>query len=439
MEEFTLDELRERFLRRLGSWRRKLLLQEMKHLMPEALLLGTAAALTLPIFSDTFSPMGTTGIAAGIVVFLPLAGALHRYGSSARCAREFDRRTKCNTRVLNAHELLCRGSESEFALFAVADGCAALETERRQSRPAGCSRRAHLRRTLCAGILLVAGGAAVLTGRRAEQSTGPAQADAIRSSYAQNPYLLPAVTPRPERPAHEFPLSGGENSGTVRQQHSLETPRRNAESSNQRRGSENNDATPAGRPGETGRKSPDEASAVEKESSGESGNAERIPIAAAPAEPVPTSALPAVTRSSGSGERSRRSSRKRPKRRNPESALGNAQPMLADNAPPAGRELGEKEGDGEPDNGRGGPTGEKKARGSAAMLPVEPQPDTVDGTLAPGEDVRLTEHLPPPERTPFRNTAATTVTTGGTEPVAVTEIMSLAVRKEIIRLRRTKP
>ncbi len=438
MEEFTPDKLRKCFLHRLSSWRRKLLLQEVKHLMPESLLLGTAAALAVPIFSDTVSPIGMAGIAVGIAVFLPLAGALRKYGSSAHCAREFDRRAKCNTRVLNAHELLCRGSESEFALFAVADGCTALETELRQSRPA-YGRRTHLRRAVCAGILLVAGGAAILTGRRTEQSTCPAQADAIRSSYEQNSYHLPAVTPRPERPAYEFPLPGGENSGTVRLQHTQETPHRNADSSNQRRGSENNDAASAGRPGETGRQSPDEASAVDRESSGESGNAERVPIAAAPAEPVPTSALSAVTRSTGSGERSRRSSRKRPKRRNPESALGNTQPMLADNASPAGRELGEKEGDGEPDNGRGGPTGEKKARGSAAMLPVEPQPDTVDGTLAPGEEIRLTEHLPPPERTPFLNTAAAIVTSGGTEPVATTEIMSLAIRKEIIRQRRTKP
>ena len=93
--------------------------------------------------------------------------------------------------------------------------------------------------------------------------------------------------------------------------------------------------------------------------------------------------------------RSRRT--RRPRRRDIGISRGALQPLGADNAPAAGRELAEsKDGEsGEPDNGRGGESDVKKSRGAAFALPVMPLPDNVTGRLGPGEDMTAVETASP--------------------------------------------
>ncbi len=438
MENYYSNELCTKFRRRLGAWQRQLLLREAGRLLPEAVLLGAATAVTLT-FAIPVAWISALGVAVAVALLIPVAFAFGRYGSHAHCAREFDRRMESNTRVLNAYEVLKHHNETAFALFAIADGCAALETKYRQSTRFR-DRRVHLRRTICAGVLLAAGIIAVLAGRGTEQfAAAPTEGGIILRPDGQESNRLKTASSRREQLEQQF-HTPGEAVGSIEREPISEIPIDDEERRRNQFSYSTNTNTPVtDKTGKTGTVPQEEQSIPGEESSGENGKSDHASSAATATEPVPTSALSAVEKSAGSNERSRRSNRKRPKRRNPESALGNSLPMLADNAPPAGRELGEKEGDGEPDNGRGGPTGEKKARGSAAMLPVEPQPDTVDGTLAPGEEIRLAEHLPPPERTPVRSSSVATVATGAVEPVAASEIMNLTTRKEIIRLRKIEP
>ena len=289
-------------------------------------------------------------------------------------------------------------------------------------------------------MLLAAGIIAVLAGRGTEQfAAAPTEGGIILRPDGQESNRLKTASSRREQLEQQF-HTPGEAVGSIEREPISEIPIDDEERRRNQFSYSTNTNTPVtDKTGKTGTVPQEEQSIPGEESSGENGKSDHASSAATATEPVPTSALSAVEKSAGSNERSRRSNRKRPKRRNPESAPGNSQPMLADNAPPAGRDLGAREGAGEPDNGRGGPTGEKKARGSAAMLPVEPQPDTVDGTLAPGEEIRLAEHLPPPERTPVRSSSVATVATGAVEPVAASEIMNLTTRKEIIRLRKIEP
>jgi|GEM_PF-5521790 hypothetical protein len=81
-----------------------------------------------------------------------------------------------------------------------------------------------------------------------------------------------------------------------------------------------------------------------------------------------------------------------------QNARGGLRPLLRDNAPPAGRELSDKDGHGDqPGDGRGGPSGHKKARGTASWLPVVPIPDQVGGKLSSGRDIEIKEKVPPRE------------------------------------------
>ena len=90
----------------------------------------------------------------------------------------------------------------------------------------------------------------------------------------------------------------------------------------------------------------------------------------------------------GSSSHSAGERRKKEVNRKKAETRGGFQPLPPDNAPQAGRKLadGDEQGN-DPGSGRGGETGAKKSRGTAAMLPVIPQPDTVPGRLGSGEDI----------------------------------------------------
>lgn len=105
------------------------------------------------------------------------------------------------------------------------------------------------------------------------------------------------------------------------------------------------------------------------------------------------SRMNAAAGSSGDGRfRNERKRQKKSVRKKMQESRGGVQPLLPDRNPPAGRELSEKEGQGDhPGDGRGGDTGAKKSRGAAAFLPVTPQPDTVAGRLGNGEDLTSAE------------------------------------------------
>lgn len=103
---------------------------------------------------------------------------------------------------------------------------------------------------------------------------------------------------------------------------------------------------------------------------------------------------------------------------------GGFHPLLPDTAPPAGRELAEKDEHGDrPGDGRGGDTGNKKSRGAAASLPVTPQPDTVAGRLGSGEDAVSTDPAVPgrggPGGGPIASGARETASSPPTAPSAV--------------------
>lgn len=91
------------------------------------------------------------------------------------------------------------------------------------------------------------------------------------------------------------------------------------------------------------------------------------------------------------GSAAGRRDRRREKREKPpaDTDAGGYRALLAEAQTPAGRELAEKDEHGDrPGEGRGGETGDKKSRGTAAALPVIPLPDNVTGRLGAGTDLR---------------------------------------------------
>ena len=96
MENYYSNELCTKFRRRLGAWQRQLLLREAGRLLPEAVLLGAATAVTLT-FAIPVAWISALGVAVAVALLIPVAFAFGRYGSHAHCAREFDRRMESNT------------------------------------------------------------------------------------------------------------------------------------------------------------------------------------------------------------------------------------------------------------------------------------------------------------------------------------------------------
>lgn len=432
----TKDPLQHRFQTRLKSYQRKSLGREILHRMPESLLLG--AAVIVPLFFLISLPWpATMGIALIAMVAAGLGPALRRYGSTARCAREFDRRAGTNTRVLNACELLQHGRSSEFARFAIADGCEALLSETADADAALHDPLTRRRRIFCAVILFVSG---ILCGLLLlpENKLGGGNATLRSHSRATEAAIRNRLRPLPPK-QKGLQANGAANDATrstgLRSLQSTEREfalqKENRNSGARRESTMLRSGTPEGETPQEPRDSPGEKAA-------EIGSSSHSSESTTATNPLPAAIRSSFAKSIGRGERSRRAGRKRSLRLNPEAAQGGAQPMLSDNAPPAGRELGEKEGDGDPDNGRSGPNGEKKSRGSAAMLPVIPQQDTVNGTLSPGAEIRSKESIPPTEAAENRK-CPTSVATNGVEPLRTPEIMSLTVRKEIARFRRTEP
>ena len=432
MVQPTADPLARRFQLGLAARRRRWLGRELLGRAPEALLFGAAAALAL---HGTIRPPWpvTVGIALAVTALGSLAPALRRYGSTVRCAREFDRRAGTNTRVLNACELLQHHQDSAFARWAIADGCAALTEGEAAADAVSRDLRRSWRRGVGAGLLLLAG----ILGGLFNPLSGISDREAVLPPPA--PVREAAATPRvqPRPPDRTGPRHAGRTVDEPRiARATVSRPSgRELSAPPDHRNAGVQAAAATQHPGTPDGETPPESS---ESAAGETAAANRTDHAAekfTPMNPVPATVRSSPAKSIGRGERSRRAGRKRSLRLNPEAAQSGAQPLLADKAPPAGRELGEKEGDGDPGNGRGGPTGEKKARGTAAMLPVQPQPDTVNGTLSPGAEIRSWESIPPagPDRSWSR---PATVAAGGVEPLNPPEIIPFAVRKEIARFGR---
>ncbi len=108
------------------------------------------------------------------------------------------------------------------------------------------------------------------------------------------------------------------------------------------------------------------------------------------------SQLPAPGASALNMERADSNTETRRKKREPDRVQAGLNLSKLDSAPPAGRDESKENGEGDrPGEGRGGPSGAKKARGTAAFLPLIPEPDAVSGMLSYGPDILRREKAPP--------------------------------------------
>ncbi|MEI8245436.1 MAG: hypothetical protein WCI51_06365 [Lentisphaerota bacterium] len=77
------------------------------------------------------------------------------------------------------------------------------------------------------------------------------------------------------------------------------------------------------------------------------------------------------------------------------SSRGGIKPLSPDSSEKPGRELGKNDPKGnKPGTARGGPTGDKKSRGTASLISGATLPDVVSGKLSKGFDITNLEHIP---------------------------------------------
>ncbi|OQA79604.1 MAG: hypothetical protein BWY31_04226 [Lentisphaerae bacterium ADurb.Bin242] len=386
--------LRAELSTRLRGLQRILLL---KHLVHAALdsLPAAAAVFAISRIGLRFSWLSATEAALAAAAILVIVRLACGYPDLRQCARRFDSFFGTNSRVTNARELAEKGNDSEFALYAIADGIAVLSDEAYAGRvPA---EKFQIRWKLY-GLPLLAAALAffVHLGPKAETSAKPGGGTASEMTGAVAGTRPETEQKKPPAPllsakAGSNTLSAGE-SGTAVKGNAW---RRNSrgQMSSRHGGSGNAGADepfhPSSAPSEnrTGEESGRNNGAPSGKARAESSSAEAESWAES--EPAATPANLLTGKHGAEYDRKQPLRRQKQVRHNSETALNGAQPLLADNAPPAGRELGEKDGEGDRSDGRGGPNGEKKSRGTASMLPTVPLLDMVTGLLAPGEEVSI--------------------------------------------------
>ncbi len=394
-EEISVAVLRAELNARLRGMQRALVLKHLWRGLLESVpisasvLIVSLIGLRLPLLSALEISLA----AAAIWVLVRLSIG---YPDLLFSARRFDLHFGTNSRVTNAWELAEKNADSEFALYAIRDGIAVLSgknfSERFSVEKPDFSWKLFLL-PLLGGVL--AFGIRFWPGNNGFVKPGGNGSD-VRGVAA--PAGAATETAQP-RQAASIPETGNE---TLSAEETGKDSKGNAWKRNSpglaffRRGGNGNAGTDelsasSSKPSE--KKTGDDSSRSSEPSTGKAGSDQSSAEADAWSESeAARSPAQVLTGKHGTGfDKKPQAKRQKQVRHNSESALNGAQPLLADNSPPASRELGEgeKEGDGDKNTGRGGPNGEKKSRGTASMLPTVPLPDLINGMLAPGEEISL--------------------------------------------------
>lgn len=394
--------IRIEFQERLASFRRRVFLHRFPGAAIQALCLTLAAAVVFAA-AVRFAFAGWS-----IFGFLPLFWAgllvffwLRRRPSLSAAARLFDQLADNRSAAVNALELIRRDAEGVFADYAVAYGLSTLKMwngELPGKRLRWKSGAGFLAATLLILFLpLPSGGGAtgIVENKHAVigRNSGSTPPDIIFRPSA--PAAREARTPSLRNSREALPDSGKQE-GEAGTSSAAADENRSGASAGTREG------RGGGSPG-NGKPEPGEPSGgpeVRRDTAGtREENAAGGLAGSSGAGGEDDGGLRTEMQAGASGgnrvESGRERSRKEVRRKDQE-ARGGLQPLLPDNAPPAGRELSEKDGKGDrPGDGRGGETGAKKSRGAAAALPVIPLPDTVTGRLGTGEDITSVELAPP--------------------------------------------
>lgn len=120
------------------------------------------------------------------------------------------------------------------------------------------------------------------------------------------------------------------------------------------------------------------------------------------------------------------------------SSRGGVKPLPADNGVKPGRELGKDQKGDKPSEGRGGPTGEKKSRGTASLIAGVSLPDVVVGKLSKGFDITNLEHIPalrePAESVVFPPPQVAAVEEPVVHPVEISPELRTPVKNYLLKL-----
>ncbi len=411
------------FFRRLRPLQRKLAVQRFGFVVITVL----PAAVVAGVFCRWSMMMPWISAAGTFLIFLAAGSGvlfLRRFPRRKECVRCFDAAFGTNSRAVNALEVIETGKDSLFAAYTIAEGIRSLAAFR--TLP---DRRPYRKRRLAGWYMamLLTGSAMCLWQPSASGNPGPEAGGAAvtAAALAAADEIRPDANRPGEAPEPELAVGAAGNSPVPAAAGSdRHRPGNRANSGAGTGGVADFDrpgAAPEPEAASPSAEAPSPSAAIAMGNADAAGEWES-------SEAAPDAAQLAGGKEGLARERSRQSRRKRQMRRNPEAAAGGAQPMMADNAPPAGRELSELDGEGdEPDSGRGGPTGEKKSRGTASMLPVTPLPDLVNGSLVPGEEMTIPERSPLEHADPVHGAAL--AASHRPEPLRPEYTLPLTIRK----------
>lgn len=369
----------------------------------------------------------SAGIIAAVAAMIVLARALRRAPSLQEAAQRLDLAVCDHNRIAIALALVEAGDGAEFARAAIDDGLTHLR-RLKEARPAVTAGRWKLHQI---GYLAALGGLFVLLSTSIHSAPAPAAppaeiarpsepltADRDPNAPARPEAEPPARPPQPPRPLTVASAKRDDRHAPTR--HDANESSRGERASGKTGGGTGGRTAQPGRPtdafSDAGQSTAEPKELERKESKpGKPKKGRETPSSPskdAKADEENSSIMPGAA---GGGAMSAAQSESSQKIQNADgdrddedtdketedaeessTQRGGIQPMLKDRQAAPSRDLGISGDDGQPGNGRGGPSPQKKSRGTASLVLGVPIPDFIRGRLGPGMTKISHERMDPP-------------------------------------------